>query len=88
MGRKSVESLRGQDYEILVEVLVEAQEASGLTRKQVCDNVSRPKNYFYKIVHGERRLDIVEFYELCEGMNADPMVLLKRFSQLRSAISS
>jgi len=65
---------------VLMELLKQAREASGLTQKAICDKLGKPKNYLIKVERGERRLDVVEMFALCEAMVVDPFVILKEFA--------
>lgn len=85
VSRGSQESPRSAEYGILLDLIREARNASGLTQKEICDRLHKPKNYLIKVERGERRLDVVELFALCEAMGADTMRLLVAF---RAAIPS
>lgn len=54
-----------------------------MQKKQICDSLGKSKNYVNKVESGERRLDVVEMFQLCEAMGADPLKLLRQFAVLR-----
>jgi transcriptional regulator with XRE-family HTH domain len=54
-------------------LLVAAREESGLTQVQVAERLRKPQSYVSKIERGERRLDIIEFFELAEILKIDPI---------------
>ncbi|GJL65064.1 MAG: transcriptional regulator [Nitrospirales bacterium] len=58
-------------------MLVEARTKAGLTQQQVADGLGQPQSFVAKIEGGERRLDVIEFVELCDQLEADPIKLLK-----------
>ena len=88
MGRKAVESLRGADYEILLACVQSAHMASGLSKKAICDRLGKPRNYLNKVETGEKRLDVVELFQLCEAMGTDPLKLLTDFAFHRTTSGS
>jgi len=83
VSRGSQESPRSVEYGVLLELLREARLASGMTQKAICDKLSRPKNYVIKVERGERRLDVVELFALCDAMGADGRAIIERFAQSR-----
>jgi transcriptional regulator with XRE-family HTH domain len=62
--------------------------ASGLTQKEICDRLGEPKNYLIKVERGERRLDVVEIFALCEAMGASAEMMIKSFSEARRSGSA
>ena len=41
---------------------------AGLTQKQLADALQREQSFIWRIEHGERRLDMVEFFWLCRAL--------------------
>ena len=70
-------SLFTRKHERLRELLVHARKESGLTQVQLAKLLSRPQSFVSKIERGERRLDVVEFFEVAEAIGFDPFALLK-----------
>jgi transcriptional regulator with XRE-family HTH domain len=58
-------------------LLIAAREESGLTQVQVAGKLKKPQSYVSKIERGERRLDIIEFFELAEILKIDPIEFLQ-----------
>ncbi len=79
MSRGSQETPRSPEYGVLLDLLREARLASGMTQKEICDKLGKPKNYLIKVERGERRLDVVELFALCEAMGKEPIEVLTRF---------
>ena len=46
--------------------------SAGLTQQQVADALGRPQSFVAKYENGERRIDIVEFVEICEVIGIKP----------------
>ncbi len=74
-------SIYSKRQELLCELLVEARHEAGLTQQQVADALRRPQSFVAKVEGGERRLDLIEFVELCERMDADPVEILKEIQK-------
>lgn len=55
-------------YARLGQLLVEARLASGLTQAGLAERLHRPQSYVSKYESGERRLDVVEFLEVTDGI--------------------
>jgi transcriptional regulator with XRE-family HTH domain len=79
VSRGNVESLRSPEYALLIAIVKEARERSGLTQKEICDRLGKPKNYLIKVEAGERRLDIVELCQLARELGVDPKAMLIDF---------
>jgi len=48
-----------------------------LTQQELAKRVHRPQSFVAKYEGGERRVDVVEFIEICMALGADPNKLLK-----------
>ena len=70
-------SIYSKRQELLCNLLVEARLDAGLTQQQVADQLGQPQSFVAKIEGGERRLDVVEFIELCEQLKVDPVAVLE-----------
>lgn len=77
-----LKSIYKDGYRALLAALVEAREAAGLTQQQVADRLGRPQSFVSKIENGERRLDVIEFVELCRLIDADAPALVKHLDRL------
>lgn len=52
--------------------LVKARHASKLTQNDVATRIGKPQSYVSKYESGERRLDVIEFLDLCHVLNIHP----------------
>ncbi|QNN68768.1 helix-turn-helix domain-containing protein [Thermomonas carbonis] len=78
-----MKSIYQDAYQSLLTLLVEARNTSGLTQQQVADKLGRPQSFISKIENGDRRLDVIEFLEICRLLDTDPHALLKRIDGTR-----
>jgi len=67
----------------LRELLTEARSKAGLTQLDVASRLERPQSFVSKYESGERRLDVVEFLEVCTAVQADPGKVLRQVETVR-----
>lgn len=51
--------------------LVQMREQAGLTHRQLAALLGREHSFVWRIEHGERRLDVVEFFWVCGALGQD-----------------
>jgi transcriptional regulator with XRE-family HTH domain len=75
-------------YDHLRSLLVKARENAGLRQEDVAHRLKRPQSYVSKIELGERRLDVVEYIEFAQAIEADAIRILgqviKRYAVSKS----
>ena len=69
-------SLHTSDYDYFRSLLIAARERSGLTQAQVASKIRRPQSFVSKYEIGERRLDVVEFVEVCIALGVSPQSIV------------
>ncbi len=52
---------------------------AGFTQRQLGERIGRAHGYVSKTELGERRLDMVEFIEYCDGCGQDPASFIQEF---------
>jgi transcriptional regulator with XRE-family HTH domain len=72
-----VKSTHTAAYRRLLDVLVAARKEAGVTQQGLARRLDRPQSYVSKIELGERRIDVIEFLEVCRALEADPQLLLR-----------
>lgn len=65
-------SLHSPLYEEFRRRLVEMRKAAGFTQRELASKLGREHSFVARIELGERRLDVVEFYWVCQALGADP----------------
>lgn len=68
-------------HRFLVEALVEARKAAGLTQAQVAARVGKDQSFMSLIEGSQRRVDVLEFYALAKAMGADPVELFQAVAE-------
>ena len=57
--------------------LIEARKAKDFTQVELANKLKRPQSFVSKYERGERRLDIIEFFEVTRALGIDPIAFLK-----------
>lgn len=71
---KTIYSARHDELRAL---LATARRQSGLTQVQLADILNRPQSFVSKYEGGERRLDVIEFIDVCKAIKIDPLDVIK-----------
>ena len=67
-----LQTIYNETYRKLIQVLVKARKDGGLTQQQIADKLDKPQSFIAKIEGFERKLDVLEYIEICAilGINA------------------
>jgi transcriptional regulator with XRE-family HTH domain len=68
--RKSLGSAR---HRALVDLLIAKREAAGLTQADLATKLGEYQSFVARLESGQRRVDVVEFFELSEALGFDPV---------------
>jgi transcriptional regulator with XRE-family HTH domain len=65
-------STHSEEYQAVLKMLVALRQEAGLTQRDLAKKLKREQSFVWRIESGERRLDVVEFYWVCQalGQNA------------------
>ena len=69
-------------YEQFRLLLVEARQTAQLTQVELAKKLARPQSYVSKYERGERRLDVVEFLDVAQALNVDPLEFIANLEKL------
>jgi transcriptional regulator with XRE-family HTH domain len=69
-------SLHTPEYKHFRSLLIAARVNSSLTQTDVSTRLGRPQSFVAKYERGERRLDVIEFIQVCGAIGVDPHALL------------
>lgn len=63
-------------YQALIQNLIELRKSQGITQSVLAERLNKPQSYVAKIEGCERKLDVLEFMELCQvlGVPASEMI--------------
>jgi transcriptional regulator with XRE-family HTH domain len=69
--------LKTKKYELFQKALFDARVASNLTQYEIASTLNKPQSFVSKYESGERRLDVIEFMEVCKAIRVDPINILR-----------
>jgi transcriptional regulator with XRE-family HTH domain len=65
-------SIHSAESELVTAILRRLRRERHMTQRQLADKLGREQSFVWRIEHGERRLDVLEFYWVCAALEADP----------------
>lgn len=68
-------SVYSEAHAALVDLLISTRKASGLLQSELAAKVGKDQSYISYIETGQRRVDVIEFYDLATAMKIDPAKL-------------
>ena len=69
-------SIYDDEYRRLIALLRSARTAKGMTQQELADRLGRPQSFIAKVEGCERRLDVVEFLNVCRALGDDPATFI------------
>jgi transcriptional regulator with XRE-family HTH domain len=63
-----LKSLRSPQHKELLRRLIAARERAGLTQQTLAKRLGRHQSFVAKYEGGERRLEVIEFVQICEAI--------------------
>ncbi|MEH2143869.1 helix-turn-helix domain-containing protein [Nostoc sp.] len=70
-------SVFSEEYNRFRQLLIEARKAAKLTQADLSAKLELPQSYVSKYERGERRLDLIEFLQVAEVLDIDPLAFIK-----------
>lgn len=74
-------SLHTPGYRAFSRFMQKAREEAGLTQEQLAKKLCKPQSFVSKLERCERRIDLLEFIELCAALGLDPAVQIRRIQR-------
>jgi transcriptional regulator with XRE-family HTH domain len=71
-------SLFTDAHRAVVGVLIEARQEAGVFQADLAQRVGKDQSYVSNIERCQRRIDMVEFYDLAKALGQDPVTLFER----------
>lgn len=70
--------LRSARHRRLIDVIVQARKAAGLSQRALATKLKRSGSFVWKMESQEHRVDVLEFIDIARAVNLDPLELLRR----------
>lgn len=87
-GNPMARSTHHRHYQAFLAQLRELREAAGITQTALGEALGNTQTFVSKFERGERRVDAVEFVEICEALGADPVDVLAQYVARRNAVAA
>ena len=71
-------------YQGFLRLLRELRLQAGVTQQVLAKRLGNTQTFISKVERGERRLDLVEFVEVCEALDIDPKAAFDEFLARRA----
>jgi transcriptional regulator with XRE-family HTH domain len=75
-------SLRTPQQQLLRDLLINLRKSKHFTQTDIAQKLGRPQSFVAKYEGGERRLDVIEFIDVAQALEADPCEVLANFQKL------
>lgn len=72
-----LKSLRSPQHRELLRRLIEARENAGLTQQELARRLRRHQSFIAKYETGERRIEVVEFIQICRAIGVSPEQVIR-----------
>lgn len=73
-----MKSIHTERYVRFLSVMTDARLKLGINQRELARLLKKPQSYVSKYERGERRLDVVEFMDLCKVLKLDPCAVLRK----------
>lgn len=70
-------SVFSEEYNRFRQLLIEARKAAKLTQAELSAKLELPQSYVSKYERGERRLDLIEFLQVAQVLEIDPLAFIE-----------
>jgi transcriptional regulator with XRE-family HTH domain len=74
----TLKALRTAAHQALLRILVRARDRADFTQTELAHRLGRSQSWVSNIERGERRLEAIEFAQLCRELNLQPGRVLGR----------
>jgi transcriptional regulator with XRE-family HTH domain len=70
-------SVFSEEYNRFRKLLIEARKDAKLSQAELSAKLERPQSYVSKYERGERRLDLIEFLQITQALEIDPLAFIE-----------
>lgn len=67
-----------EQYYTFRALLSSYRKEKSLTQLELAEKLGKPQSYVSKYESGERRLDVIEFIDICKSLQIDPLIIINR----------
>ena len=81
-------SLYTREYQLFVQMLVQARKAAALSQVELAQRLGKPQSFVSKCENCERRVDMAEFLAMAQVLGLDAAAFVQRYQADRAALMS
>ena len=70
-----------QEYKIMLDWLINQRHISGISQQSLAEQLGKPQSFVSKFENSERRIDFVEFINICRVIDCNPVELINTLSK-------
>ena len=70
-----------EEYQIFLQSLIQARKETNITQVQLASILQKPQSYVSKYENGERRLDVIETFEILLALKIKPHHFFERMEK-------
>jgi len=78
-----LKSLRGPQHKELLRRLIEGRKRAGLTQQGLAVRLRRHQSFVAKYEGGERRIEVIEFLQICGAIGIEPGRIFRYLLKMR-----
>ena len=75
-----MKALRTPQHLELLRLLTAAREKAGITQQQLAKRLQRTQSFVAKYEGGERRIEVLEFVQICRAIGVKPARILAKLA--------
>lgn len=72
-----MKTIYADNYRLIIDRLTEIRKNGQMTQLEVAQKLNKPQSYVAKIENFERKLDILEFVQLCQVLDTKASEMIK-----------
>ncbi|MEH2304398.1 helix-turn-helix domain-containing protein [Nostoc sp.] len=79
-------SVFSEEYNRFRQLLIKSRKAAKLTQAELSAKLELPQSYVSKYERGERRLDVIEFLQVAQVLEIDPLAFIEELLKYQKEI--
>jgi len=79
--RSPRKSIHTQEHAFLRDWLIDRRNALGYSQRELASELDVVRSHISKVETGDRRLDVIEFFEYCEVLGLDPCSFFTQYKK-------
>ncbi|HRQ39312.1 MAG TPA: helix-turn-helix transcriptional regulator [Chloroflexota bacterium] len=80
-------SVHDPKYKNFCRLIITYRQRQGLTQMQLAEKLNRPQSFVSKYENGDRRVDLIEFLDIAEALEIDPLEFIRDFQKATEELS-